>query len=103
MAVKFRKFLLKSAVTLGVVLGVSQTHIPTSHKTGVAQAAVREAAPNQTHTEPNRASKRQKTGSKGSKAKTVLTRSASWFVYPNGCDTLRHGFDLVIHFHGAHS
>lgn len=35
--------------------------------------------------------------------KTVLMRSGAWFVYPKGCDTVRRGYNLVLHFHGAHT
>ena len=33
----------------------------------------------------------------------VLMRSAHWFVYPHGCDTVRGKLDVVVHFHGAHT
>jgi len=33
---------------------------------------------------------------------TVLMRSAHWFVYPRGCDTVKERRDVIVHFHGAH-
>lgn len=36
-------------------------------------------------------------------AEVVLTRSASWFVFPEGCSGVENDHDLVVHFHGAHS
>jgi hypothetical protein len=106
MRVRLHKLLVKAAAAT-VVLGVSQTHIESPHTSaGVAQAAVREPASAQQRkvtASASKPSKQQRATGAAGQPKTVLTRSAAWFVYPHGCQTVREGYDLVLHFHGAHT
>ncbi|HEU5075863.1 MAG TPA: hypothetical protein VFU02_16835 [Polyangiaceae bacterium] len=102
---RLRKFLVKLATTTVILLGVGHTSFPVT-RPHLAQAAVSRPSA----VEPKRGQATTPSSTRPRPAtfeaeppKTVLTRSASWFVYPQGCAGVAQGFDLVIHFHGAHT
>jgi len=103
-----RRFLVKLATSTVVLLAVSHTSFPAS-RPHVAQAAVRRPSTNETarpriqNDEPPARPIEAGSEAGTEAAKIVLTRSASWFVYPKGCAGVARGFDLVLHFHGAHT
>lgn len=106
-----RKFLVKLATTTVVLLAVGHTSFPAT-RAHLAQAAVsrastaraaRPAAPKTASATPKAAPVAAAALAEEEQPKTVLTRSASWFVYPKGCAAVAKNFDLVIHFHGAHT
>src|SRR5688572_20867584 len=102
---RLRKFLVKLATTTVVLLAVGHTSFPAA-RPHLAQAAVslpRTVEPKQTETPKGRGALPPPVPTEADAPKTVLTRSASWFVYPKGCAGVARGFDLVIHFHGAHT
>jgi hypothetical protein len=110
MSFNFRKTLVKAAVTVVVALGVTQPRMPSAAGTrGIAQAAVRPAPVDAPVSyggrviEPKSEAPIETASSDDFEPKIVLMRSASWFVYPRGCEALKDGFDLALHFHGAHS
>lgn len=99
------KFLVQLAISTVLLLGAGHTSFPaaTPH---LAQAAVsRSSATEPGRSEPAKASAALPAAAQveAEAPKVVLTRSASWFVYPKGCQGVARGFDLVIHFHGAHT
>lgn len=106
-----RRFLGKLATTAVILLGLGQTKLPQSRaadakaQTGTLSATnagqVLPAAPPRSETVQS--GNGQRRGAKSAAPKTVLMRSGAWFVYPKGCDTVRRGFNLVVHFHGAHT
>ena len=99
---RLRKFLVKLATTTVVLLGASHTSFPVA-RPHLAQAAVSlpSAAPAKRPEIVQAAP--APAGAETEAPKTVLTRSASWFVYPKGCAGVARDFDLVLHFHGAHT
>src|SRR5687768_4582710 len=99
-----RKFLIKLATSTVVLLGVSHTNFAAS-RPHLAQAAVRPPSASESALPRVQNDKLPARTSEASAEapKIVLTRSASWFVYPKGCTAIARGFDLVIHFHGAHT
>lgn len=99
------KFLVQLATSAVLLLGAGHTSFPAA-RPHLAQAAVSRSSA----TEPRRFEPAQASAALTAPAqreaeapKVVLTRSASWFVYPKGCQGVARGFDLVIHFHGAHT
>ena len=99
------KFLVQLATSTVLFLGAGHTSFPAA-RPHLAQAAVsRASATDPGRSEPAKASATVPiTAQVATEApKVVLTRSASWFVYPKGCQGVARGFDLVIHFHGAHT
>ncbi|HEY6726071.1 MAG TPA: hypothetical protein VI197_18680 [Polyangiaceae bacterium] len=102
---RLRKFLVKLSTTTVVLLAVGHTSFPAA-RPHLAQAAVSraESAAPVTRVAPKAIARAPAVAAVEADApKTVLTRSASWFVYPKGCATVAKDFDLVIHFHGAHT
>lgn len=102
---RLRKFLIKLATTTVVLLAVGHTSFPAA-RPHLAQAAIslpKTTAPKRIQAPKPREALPAPMPSADEAPKTVLTRSASWFVYPKGCAGLARGFDLVIHFHGAHT
>jgi len=100
-----RKFLHKLATCTVVLLGVGHTSFPVT-RPQLAQAAMSRPSssePRDVKTVPPSAARSEPAKVEAEAPKTVLTRSASWFVYPKGCAGVARGYDLVIHFHGAHT
>ena len=100
--------MLKSVVAVAAaaaVLGLSQSSVPAPAPVRPAppaewsgtQAAARPAAPDPSPAPAPAAHART------AQPLTVLTRGGSWFVYPQGCETVRARRDVVLHFHGAHT
>ena len=108
---RVRRFLGKLATTAAILLGLGQTKLPQSRAAdGMARtealpvsnaAQLLPALPRRSEAVPSASSREQQ--AENAAPKTVLMRSGAWFVYPQGCDKLRRGFDLVLHFHGAHT
>lgn len=103
---RLQKFIVRMAASTVVLLGAGHTTMPRVPH-GVAQAAVshENVAPPQRAAETKPAARVPSTKVDGAATlpKVVLTRSASWFVYPRGCAGVRNGYDLVVHFHGANT
>lgn len=103
---RIQKFIVTLAASTVVLLGAGHAVMPRVPH-GVAQAAVLRESPAVKSRTPETKSAHSehlpKVDPVAEPSKVVLTRSASWFVYPKGCAGVRNGYDLVVHFHGAHT
>jgi hypothetical protein len=94
--------ILPAAAILFSVLGLTQISATATHPASLVGAAVRAAsAVRGAVAKPETASSRAT--KPPAEPEIVLMRSAQWFVYPHGCDSVAHRRDLIIHFHGAHT
>jgi hypothetical protein len=91
--------------TLATVLGLSQSSVP-----AVAPAAPRlertpgaDDIPTELDDDLSQEGAVEPTGAGKAEPITVLMRSANWFIYRHGCDTVSPSLDVVLHFHGAHT